>query len=166
MKVAILIEDLFDEREFIYPYYRFLEEGYLVDTISLKKKEIVSKHGFKILVDKSIFDMFDSLYEIVFIPGGYSPDKLRANSNILEFVKKNYIEGKIIAAICHGPWVLVSAGILEGKKATGYISIKDDLKNCGAYYEYKKVVIDKNIITATDPSALPLMMKKIFTRFQ
>ncbi|WP_281950857.1 type 1 glutamine amidotransferase domain-containing protein [Nitrosophilus kaiyonis] len=166
MNVAILVEDLFDERELIYPFYRFKEEGYKVLTISTIKNEIVSKHGYKLKTDFKIDEIENKEFDIIFIPGGFSPDKLRSNNKILNFVKEHFYQNALICAICHGPWVLISAGILKGKKATGYFSIKDDIINSRAIYINTKVVKDNNIITATDPSALPEMMKKIFTHFQ
>ena len=166
MNVAILIDALFDEREFIYPYYRFIEAGFYVDIVSIQGKSVESKHGFIVKNSFSIKDIKNKTYDIIFIPGGYSPDRLRANREILNFVKNSYEKGSLISAICHGPWVLISSGILKGKKATGYFSIKDDIKNSQAVYIDQKVVEDGNIITATDPSALPLFMKKILTRFQ
>ena len=166
MKIAFLVDELFDEKEFIYPYYRFLEEGANIDIISINGGQIVSKHGFVIKSSISIKNIKNCDYNLIFIPGGYSPDRLRADKNILDFVKNSYEKGAYISAICHGPWVLISANILKGKKATGYRSIKDDIKNCGAIFIDEKVVHDQNIITATDPSALPKLLKKLTTLFQ
>ena len=166
MKVAILLEDLFDEREFIYPFYRFKEANYQVITISVSKYEIVSKHGYKLKTDFKIDEIKDRDFNIIFIPGGFSPDKLRSNHKILDFVKEHFYKNALICAICHGPWVLISAKILKNKRATGYFSIKDDIINSGAKYIDEKVVKDDNIITATDPSALPDMMRAVFTHFR
>ncbi|PLY10328.1 MAG: protease [Arcobacter sp.] len=161
LKVAILIEDMVEDVEFLYPYYRFLEEKHDVDVISQTKKSIKGKKGGVFKTDLSISDVKSSTYDIVFISGGYGPDKLRANKDVLDFVQKMHQSEKLIAAICHGPWVLVSAQICKDKNMTSFPSIQDDLKNAGANYTNKPVSVDKNIITAMDPSAMPEMFQEI-----
>ena len=160
-KVAILIEDYFDERELIYPYYRFIEAGFKVDLIGPKKGVFHGKSGYSMKADKSIDEVKPEEYDAVYIPGGYAPDRLRRYDKILEFVKKMYESGKLVSAICHGPWVLISAGLVKGKRVTGFFAIKDDLINAGGHYTGKKVEVDHNLITATDPTALAEMLKKI-----
>lgn len=161
LKVAILVEDMVEDVEFLYPYYRFLEENYDVDVISQTQKSIKGKQGGVFKADVSISDVQSSTYDIVFIPGGYAPDKLRTNKDVLHFVQKMHQSEKLIAAICHGPWVLVSAQICQDKNMTSFPSIQDDLKNAGANYTNKPVSVDKNIITAMDPSAMPEMFQEI-----
>ncbi|WP_419765386.1 MAG: type 1 glutamine amidotransferase domain-containing protein [Arcobacter sp.] len=163
LKIAILIEDMVEDVEFLYPYYRFLEEKYDVDVISQTKKSIKGKKGGIFKADLSISEVQSNTYDIVFIPGGYAPDKLRANKDILDFVQEMHQSEKLIAAICHGPWVLVSAQICKDKNMTSFPSIQDDLKNAGANYINKPVSVDKNIITAMDPSAMPEMFQEIMT---
>ena len=160
-KIAILIEDYFDERELIYPYYRFIEAGFEVDLIGPKKGLFHGKSGYSIKADKSIDEVRPEDYDAVYIPGGYAPDRLRRYDKILEFVKEMYRSGKLVGAICHGPWVLISAGIVKGKKVTGFFAIRDDLINAGAHYTGEKVEVDGNLITATDPTALAGMLKKM-----
>jgi len=99
--------------------------------------------------------------DCVLFPGGYSPDGLRLHKGILELVRDFYKNGKFVAAICHGPWVLISAGIMKGKKATGYIAIKDDLINAGAEYVDVPSIRDGNIITGRVPDDLPEFCQEI-----
>ncbi|WP_456403053.1 type 1 glutamine amidotransferase domain-containing protein [Persephonella sp.] len=162
-KIAILLEDLVEDVEFIYPLYRFMEEGYSVDVLAPRVGEFKGKKGMTFHSSKRVDPEKTNGYEAVFIPGGYAPDRFRRDKETLEFIKNMYSKGKIVAAICHGPWALISAGIVKGKRITGFFSIKDDIENAGAVYTGKPVEVDGNIITATDPKAMPEMMKIIVT---
>ncbi len=161
MKVAILLEDLVEDVEFIYPYYRFKEEKFDVDIISPEIKTFKGKKGCTFASKKSIKDVDPEYYDILFIPGGYAPDRLRRYPEVLNFVRRMFELGKIIGAVCHGPWVLISAGIVKGKKITGYHAIKDDIINAGANYTGKPVERDGNIFTGTDPEAMAELIKEI-----
>jgi len=97
----------------------------------------------------------------VVIPGGYAPDLLRRHEEVNKFVKSMYEKGKVVGSICHGGWVLVSAGILKGKKATSFSAIKDDVVNAGAAFFDKDVVVDGNLITSRNPYDLPVFCKEI-----
>jgi len=159
-KVAILLENFIEEVEFIYPYYRLKEEGWKVEIIAPEIKEYKGKNGLKFKPDKSIEETKAENYDALFIPGGYAPDRWRRNKKIIEFVRKMYQANKPIAAICHGPWLLISAGIVKNKKVTGFFSIAEDLKNAGAIYTNKPFEKDGNILTATDPKSMPLLLKE------
>jgi len=158
-KIAILLEDLVEDVEFIYPFYRFKEEGYMVDVVAPKVGEFKGKKGLIFHSSHRVDPDNTDEYIAVFIPGGYAPDRFRRDRETIEFIKQMYFKGKIVAAICHGPWALISAGIVKGKRITGFFSIKDDIQNAGAIYTGKPVEVDDNIITATDPKAMPDMMK-------
>ncbi|WP_200764115.1 type 1 glutamine amidotransferase domain-containing protein [Nitrosophilus alvini] len=158
-KIAILVDDLFDEREFIYPFYRFLEEGYNVLVAGKEKKEYTSKHGFCVKTQLKISQVKLNMIDAVFIPGGYAPEKLRNDKNVLDLIVKCDGANKPIGAICHGPLVLVAAGILKNRKATGYHTIKKEMINSGVFYTGVPVEIDKNVVTGSGPSALPEFMK-------
>lgn len=158
-KVAILIDDMFEDAEFIYPYYRLIEAGISVEVVARKKSLYRGKHGTAAKATHAVHELKREEYDGVYIPGGYAPDRLRTDSDMVEFVKFLFEEGKAVCAVCHGPSLLISAGILKGKNATGYHSIKDDIKNAGADYTAKSVERDGNIITAQDPKSLPEMMK-------
>ena len=158
-KVAILIDDGFEDSEFIYPYNRLIEAGIAVDVVAEKKVVYRGKHGTTAKATQMIHGLNSSDYDGVYVPGGYAPERLRREPEMVAFVRSLYEEGKVLCAVCHGPSLLASAGILKGKKVTGYHSIKDDLKNAGAYYADKPVEQDGKIITARDPKSLPAMMK-------
>ena len=158
-KIAVLVADFVEEVEFIYPYYRLKEEGFEVVVISPGGKPVKGKKGLPISVDGGL-ELLKDEYDAVYIPGGYAPDRLRRYEEILNFVRSMYESGKPVCSICHGPWVLISAGIVKGKRVTAYFAIKDDLVNAGAHYTGNPVEVDGNLITGTDPSAMPSLMRK------
>lgn len=164
MKIGVLIEDLYNELEFWYPYLRLKEEGF--DVISIgpeKEKEYKSKVGLPHISEASPKYIDANELDAIIVPGGYAPDKLRRYEEITNLVKKVYENKKIVATICHGGWVLISAGILKGKKATSFFAIKDDMINAGVDWIDKEVVVDKNIITSRNPNDLPIFLKTIIS---
>ncbi|TCK04588.1 type 1 glutamine amidotransferase domain-containing protein [Phorcysia thermohydrogeniphila] len=165
-RVAILLEDFVEEVEFIYPFYRFKEEGFQVDVLAPRSGSFRGKKGLSFEANGKVNPERAPDYDCVFIPGGYAPDRLRRSVKVLEFVRNAFNNGKLVAAICHGPWVLISAGIVKGKKVTGFFSIRDDLENAGAVYTGSPVEVDGNLVTATDPSAMPAMLKLIVERLK
>jgi len=158
-KVAILIDDMFEDAEFIYPYYRLKEAGVTVDVIARKKMAYTGKKGTIAKATHTIDKLKREEYEGLYIPGGYAPDRLRRDPRMVDFVKSLFEAGKPICAVCHGPSLLISADILKGKRVTAFASIKDDIENAGALYTAQSVEQDENIITAKDPTSLPEMMK-------
>ena len=160
-KIAVLIEDNFNEFEVIYPYYRLKEAGFESILVGPESKIYHSKVGLQMRAEKSVneinFDEFDG----VVVPGGYAPDLLRRNEKILTFVRKMFESSKLVGAICHAGWVLISAKIVNGLMLTGFSAIKDDLKNAGAKYIDNEVVVDGNVITSRMPSDLPAFMREI-----
>ncbi len=161
MKAIILIEDFVEDVEFIYPYFRLKEEGIKVDVVSTKPGTFRGKKGCSFTAEKGIDEVNSKDYDILFIPGGYAPDRLRRNKAVLDFVSNMANSGKIVSSVCHGPWVLISAGVAKGRNITGFSAIKDDIANSGAHYTGKSVEIDKNIITGTNPDAMPELLKAI-----
>ena len=158
-KVAILVEDFVEEVEFIYPFYRFKEEEFNVDVLAPKVGEFKGKKGLTFVSSHQIdYDRVDD-YVALFIPGGYAPDRFRRDKETLEFIRRMNKQKKVIGAICHAPWALISAGVVKGKRITAFFSIKDDIINAGAEYTGNPVEVDGNIITATDPKAMPKMLK-------
>jgi protease I len=151
---------MFEDSEFIYPYYRLIEAGAIVDVIGVKKGSYGGKHGTTAKTTQTIDGLQSSAYDALYIPGGYAPDRLRRSAAMVAFVRSAYEEGKIICTVCHGPSLLISADILGAKRVTGYPSIGDDLLNAGAVYTAEAVEQDGTIITARDPKALPEMMKR------
>jgi protease I len=161
-KIAILVEDLFDDKELIYPYYRMIEAGYTVDLIgSQANVNYKSKHGLLMKSDYASQDVLASNYDAVIIPGGFSPDYMRRTKATVDFVKEMDLQKKTIAAICHGPWLMISSCQLNNKKLTGFHSVRIDIENAGAIYVDQEVVIDGNYITSRTPQDLPAFTKAI-----
>lgn len=156
IRVAILVEELYQDLEVWYPLLRFKEEGFEVVTVEPHgRKEYRGKNGYPITVDRSIDEVRAKDFDGVVIPGGWAPDKLRLSKKVLDFVRALFEDGKIVGCICHGGWVLASAGICKGKTLTAYAAIKDDLVHAGARFVDQEVVRDGNLITSRMPSDLP-----------
>ena len=162
-RIAILVEDLYNEFEFWYPYYRMKEAGAEVAVVGTGAKEYHSKIGLPAPGGTPADKVSSSNFDALIIPGGYGPDRLRRHASVLKLVRDCYAEGKIVAAICHAGWVLVSAGVLQGKTATCFPSIKDDVVNAGAKYVDQEVVRDGNLITSRTPDDLPAFCRGIIS---
>jgi len=161
-RVILLVENLYQDLEIWVPYYRLKEEGAEVTLVgSGSSRTFTGKYGYPIEVDKEAKEIDMLRYDGVVIPGGYAPDVMRRYPEMVKIVKEAYQEGKMIAAICHAGWMLVSAGILKGKKVTGFIAIKDDLVNAGAEYVDAEVVRDGNLITSRKPDDLPAFCREM-----
>lgn len=160
-RIAMFLENKYEDLEFWYPCIRMKEEGAKVEIIAPEKAEYKGKHGLPAKSDKSVEDANPSDYDALIIPGGYSPDLMRRHEKMVDFVKKMNEEKKNIAAICHAGWMLASANIIKGKKLTSFYSIKDDMINAGADWIDKEVVKDGNIITSRNPNDLPAFCSKI-----
>lgn len=161
-KIVILAAQNFQDEEFVYPYYRFQEENYHVDVATPGGIDMPGKYGVPARATVSLENIMESDYDCVLIPGGFeSPDRLRMREDVKLFVRQMYETGKLVAAICHGPWVCISAGIMNGKKAAAYISIKDDIINSGAEYIDEEVVVDRNLITAPHYRNNGIFMKTV-----
>ena len=161
-KIAILATDGFEEAELIYPYYRLKEAGHESVLISLGKRPIEGKYGYVMKPSFKVEDINPEEYDGVIIPGGTkNPDYLRRNQAILDFVYRINEKKKLVGAICHAGWVLISSKIINGRKATSYFAIKDDMINAGAEYEDRSVVIDENLITSRMPDDLPDFMRVV-----
>ena len=150
MKKAVIITGPgFQDEEYVYPYYRLQEAGFTVDVATKDKESVKGKYGITAKPTIDVKDLKESNYDIVVLPGGHeAPDRVRQIKEVLDFVKEMYEKGKIVSTICHGPWILISAGIVKGKKISGYIGIKDDIINAGAEYVDAPVVVDGNIISS------------------
>jgi protease I len=156
-KIAVIIEDMFEDPEYEKPAEAFEKEGHEIVHVGLKKgKKVKGKRGeAEAEIDKAFSEVKAEDFDALFIPGGYSPDKLRAHKEAVEFVKNFAKTGKPIFAICHAPQILISAGVVKGRKLTGWKSIKQDIINAGAEYMDKEVVIDENLISSRQPDDIP-----------
>ncbi len=152
----------FQDEEFVYPYYRLLEAGCAVEVATRDGAVVHGKYGVPARATMATSKLSADRFDLVVLPGGFeAPDRVRIDKDVLRFVAEMNAAGKLIAAICHGPWVLVSAGILRGRRVTGYISIADDLRNAGAEYLDAPVVEDRNLITSPHYRDNPAFMEAI-----
>src|SRR4051812_3369679 len=135
-RVAVLVEKFYEDLELWYPVLRLREAGCSVTIVGPKAGEsYASKHGYPARADKSASDVSASDFDAIIIPGGYSPDHMRRHKAMTDLVTEAGKRGLILAAICHGPWMLCSARCLQGKKVTGYMSIRDDVENAGGIWQ-------------------------------
>lgn len=161
-RVAVLAENLYDDRELWYPAIRMREAEAEVSIVgSAKGATYTSKHGLPVTADAAAADVRASDFDAIIIPGGYSPDLMRRNPAMVNLVRDAANQGKIVAAICHAGWMLVSAGVLKGRAVTSFFSIKDDLVAAGAEWVDREVVRDGNIITSRNPNDLPAFCREI-----
>jgi len=159
--VAVLAEDLYEDLELWYPVLRFREAGAKVTVVGGGAKEYSSKHGYPVTPDAAAKKVRAADFDAVIIPGGYAPDRMRRHKATVDLVRDVFARGKVVAAICHGGWMLVSADVLRGRKATCFFAIKDDLVNAGARYEDREVVRDGNLVTSRKPEDLPAFCRTI-----
>ena len=160
-RVAVLVENLYQDLEVWYPVLRMREAGAEVTIVGPAARTYSSKHGYEVRADKSAEEVDAAGFDAIIIPGGYAPDRMRLHKPMVDLVREMFLQGKVVAAICHGGWMLASADILRGKRVTGYIAIKDDLVNAGASYEDREVVRDGNLVTSRKPEDLPAFCRTI-----
>ena len=161
-RIAILAENMYQEMELWVPYYRLREEGAEVKVVGAGgAKSYASKLGYPVTVDVQAEQVKAVEFDAVIVPGGYAPDMMRRHAAMVALVRDAAQQGKVVAAICHAGWMLVSAGILRGRRATSFFSIKDDLVAAGANWVDEEVVIDGTLITARKPDDLPAFCRAI-----
>jgi len=165
-KVAILATDGFEESELKSPKETIEAQGWTAEVISLKSGEIKAwkegNWGGSVPVDHTLDEVNAADYDALVLPGGViNPDKLRTDENALEFVRGFFRDKKPVAAICHGPWTLINAGVVEGRKMTSYKSVQKDLENAGANWTDQEVVVDMGLVTSRSPQDLPAFNRKM-----
>lgn len=160
MKVLIISADNFEDSELLVPFYRFREEGAQVDIASMKKGIIRGKHGYEIEANKVLKDIDPDQYDVLVLPGGKAPEAVRKEKKALEVARNFFDRNKPVAAICHGPQTLISAGLLNGRQTTCYKSVAAEMRKSGAQYEDREVVVDGNLVTSRQPSDLPAFMRE------
>lgn len=159
-KAVIFIAAGVEDTEFAYPYYRLQEAGFAVDVATKGKLNTEGKWGLPIVSTADAERVDEKDYDLAVVPGGYeSPDRVRQIENVLIFLKAFDARKKIISTVCHGPWVLISAGIVRGRNLTCYPGCKDDLINAGAHYVAAPVVTDLNLVSAPHFRNNPEWMK-------
>ena len=160
MRALIISADNFEDSELLIPFYRLQEEGIEVDIASMKKGKIKGKHSYEIEVNKELKDVKPEEYDILVLPGGKAPERVRKDRSALEIARYFFEKNKPVSAICHGPQTLITAGLLKGRHATCYKSVAGEMKEAGAHYEDREVVIDGNLVTSRQPSDLPAFMRE------
>ncbi|SET68932.1 type 1 glutamine amidotransferase domain-containing protein [Paenibacillus sp. NFR01] len=162
-KVAFLLAEGFEDSEMQVPYDEVIKAGHQADIIGLKKHETLlgKKGSVSYAADKAVSEVHANEYNAVVIPGGSSPENLRLDPDILTFVQEADRAGKPIAAICHGPQILASAGLLKGRNITSYPPLQDDMVNAGAIFDDKEVVVDGNYITSRTPKDEPAFVREL-----
>lgn len=155
-KVALLLDSGFQDAEAIYPYYRMQEAGFEVDLIGPEdNKDYTGEYGYTLTSGKSAKEVDINEYEAVIVPGGHAPDSMRVKPEMVDIIKQANEGDTTIAAICHGPQLLIEADVVEGKSATSYRAVKTDLINASANFIDKEVVVDQNLVTSRTPDDLP-----------
>ena len=161
-KIAIMVDQMHQVLEVWFPYYRLIEAAMEVDFVAAEaKKEYLSKEGYPCVSDIAAANANPTDYDCMIVPGGFAPDFMRRNPDVIKFANDMVAAGKIIAAICHGGWLLCSTNVYRGKKATCFMAIKDDIKNAGAEYVDAECVVDANLITSRKPDDLPAFCSAI-----
>ncbi len=161
-RVIVLVENMYEDLELWYPVLRLREEGAKVVIVGPKKIcSYQSKHGYVAESDASVQEINPEDYDGLVIPGGYAPDMMRRNPDMVRLVARAFHLNKVVAAVCHAGWMLASAEIVKGKRLTCFFSIKDDMIHAGAIYLDQEVVVDGNLITSRQPGDLPAFMRAV-----
>lgn len=161
MKALIISADGFEDSELLVPYYRLLEAGITVDIASPAKGEITGKHGYAVAVTRPLAEVDPEGYDLLVLPGGKAPAAVRRDEKALAIARHFFAGNKPVAAICHGPQTLVSAGLMKGRRATCYRTVAAEMREAGARYEDSEVVVDGNLVTSREPADLPAFLREM-----
>ena len=160
--VLVFTGDIYEDLELWYPKLRLIEAGAKVVVAGDDEgRTYTGKNGYPCVSDAKIAEMRSVDFDALVVPGGFMPDKLRRDPKVLELVREFFDAGKPIAAICHGGWIPISAGIYRGVRVTGSPGIKDDLVNAGAIFEDAAVVVDRNSVSSRKPDDLPAFCREL-----
>lgn len=161
-RVLVFVDDVYEDLELWYPKLRLQEAGAEVVVAGPKAGHVYSgKHGYPCRSDAAIGDVRSADFSGVVLPGGFMPDKLRRDPRVLELVREFSAASKLVAAICHGGWIAISAGVYRGVQVTGSPGIKDDLINAGAHWQDAAVVVDRHFVSSRKPDDLPEFCRNI-----
>lgn len=160
-KALILSADHFEDTELLVPYYRLREAGWAVDVAAPQRGKITGKHGYEVEANLALREVKADDYELLLLPGGRAPAALRGEPAALAIAQAFVAADKPIAAICHGPQILISAGVMPGRRATCYFGVAPELRAAGARYEDHEVVVDGKLVTSRQPSDLPAFLREI-----
>ena len=158
--IALYADILYQEMELWYPLYRLQEAGARVVVAAAEAdKTYTSKLGYPVKSEVAYKDLDPAKFDGVIVPGGFAPDYMRRHAEASTFVRAMDAAGKLVAAVCHGPWMLCQADVLRGRQATSFFAIKTDVVNAGAHWTDAEVVRDRNLVTSRKPEDLPAFMK-------
>jgi protease I len=160
-RIAILAENLYEDLELWYPALRCREAGAEVTIVGSGAPTYTSKHGYPVQADTSADRVRAADFDAVIIPGGYAPDYMRRHQAMIDLVREACQQEKVVAAICHAAWMLVSADVVRNKRVTCFFSVKDDVIHAGGHYEDREVVRDGTLITSRMPEDLPAFCRTI-----
>lgn len=159
-RVAIFVDQQYQEMEVWYPYYRLLEAGAEAQFVAAEaRKSYPSKTGYPCVSHKSYEEARPEEYDGVIVPGGFAPDFIRRHPASSRFIAQVYRQGKLVGAICHGLWCLCSADVLKGRRCTSFFAIRDDVAHAGGLWEDSGVVVDGNLVSSRKPDDLPAFLK-------
>ncbi|HEV8461755.1 MAG TPA: type 1 glutamine amidotransferase domain-containing protein [Gaiellaceae bacterium] len=169
-KVAIIAADMVEQVELVEPRKALDDAGATTELISIKPGQIQGFNHFDpgdtFKVDKLVEEVEASDYDALMIPGGVgNPDQLRGDENMVAFVRGFFDQGKPVAAICHAPWVLVEAGVVQGRKLTSWPTLQTDIRNAGGNWVDEQVVVDQGMVTSRKPDDIPAFSKKMIEEF-
>ena len=161
-RILAFIGDIYEDLELCYPRYRLIEAGarFVMAGQEPGGTKYIGKNGYPLVSDKSISEVHAGGFDGLIVPGGFMPDKLRRDAKVLELVRDFAAAGKCVAAICHGGWIPISAGVYRGVRVTGSPGIKDDLINAGAIWEDTEVVVDRHFVSSRKPDDLPAFCRE------
>lgn len=160
-KIVIFVEENYEDLELHYPRLRLLEAGFVVTVAGSGKGIYKGKNGYPVKENTTFEEISSGDFDGVIVPGGWAPDRIRRSQKALQIVRELNATKKLVASICHGPWVLASAGILKNRRITCFDAIRDDVVNAGALYEDCEVMVDGNIVTSRVPNDLPAFMRAV-----
>ncbi|BCS54823.1 type 1 glutamine amidotransferase domain-containing protein [Geobacter sp. SVR] len=160
MKALFISADGFEDLELLVPFYRLKEAGLDIDVASAQSGAIKGKHGYEISVNRALDSVNPDEYGLLVLPGGKAPQKVRQEPKALEIARSFFERKKPVAAICHGPQILISAGVIRGRRATCYKEVAGELREAGVQYEDSPVVVDGNLVTSREPADLPDFLRE------
>jgi protease I len=161
VRALIISADGFEDSELLVPMYRLEEAGVAVDVASMRKGRIHGQHGYEVEANKALVEVDAQQYDLLMLPGGRAPEVIRRDKAALEIVQSFFRRNRPVAAICHGPQILASAGVLRGRRATCFRLVADTLRRAGALYEDSEVVADGNLVTSRRPADLPAFLREM-----
>lgn len=160
MRALIISADQFEDTELLVPYYRLQEAGVVVDVASTFRGRIHGEHGYAVEAALALNEVNADDYDLLVLPGGKAPAMISKENPALAIARYFFAENKLVAAICHGPQILISAGVMQGKRATCFHTVAPEMLDAGARYEDEAVVVDGNLVTSRSPADLPMFMRE------